>query len=278
MQKFEKDLTYSYPTGVVPMGNDATLDISNPTPTYTPVTRGSALSGIRSRVDITPQSNASLGNVAQLDPIMRQRSVLEGQLETINAQINELINLMNSTQDTKSTQKGIYDDLKAKIERSDRLNNISAFKMSDSQRAIAVQNMRTAWNAYQTASASLITYQSQLDSLIVKRDALVYQLKTLGVPPSRFKGLTSRKDIINKMESRANMGVANKVVEDVATNVTDALQNLPGIGGVVGGGGGGGAMGGGEDQTQGASKSFFDENKIPIFVLGGSLAFLILNK
>jgi len=278
MQKFEKDLTYSYPTGVVPMGNDATLDISNPTPTYTPVTRGSALSGIKNRIGITPQSRASLGNVQQLDPLMQQRSLLEGQLETINAQIDELINLMNSTQDTKSREKAFYDSIKAKIDASDIMSSFDPRKMSDVERNTQSQIMSRAWQSYQNASANLITYQSQLDSLIVKRDALVYQLKTLGVPPSRFKGLTSRKDIINKMESRASMGVANRVVEDVATNVTDALQNLPGIGGMFGGGGGGGAMGGGEDQTQSASKSFFDENKIPIFVLGGSLAFLILNK
>ena len=252
-----------------------TQDFSMPNiPQQSVVVRGSALSNVN-RANLVMDSRPNVGEVATIDPLVRQRSQLEGQLETINAQIDSLINLMNTTINTKSTQKGIYDDLKAKIERSDRLNNISAFKMSDSQRAIAVQNMRTAWNAYQTASASLITYKSQLDDLILKRDNLVNQLKTLGVPPSRFRGLINRKDLASRIQSMEQAGATNPLSK-LKDEVKDAISGIGGFGG--GGFGGGGGADTGEEGTDSANQSFFGKNKLAILAFGGVVGYLLLKR
>jgi hypothetical protein len=72
-----------------------TQDFSMPNiPQQSVVVRGSALSNVN-RANIVMDSRPNVGEVATLDPLIRQRSVLEGQLETINAQIDSLINLIN---------------------------------------------------------------------------------------------------------------------------------------------------------------------------------------
>jgi hypothetical protein len=277
MHKFEKDLMYSYPTGEVPMGNDAMLDKTNPTPTYTPVTRGSALSGIKNRIGITPQSRASLGNVQQLDPLVKRRSELEGQLAMVD---EEMTNLVNEIERQKQHRVDVDNLIKQYVQWiKDYDNKGDLYKVSHPSERKGYERKRDLYVQEFDATTQQINSLTDKynNELIPKRKAIADELASLGVPKSKLGG-RSLRDRLDRMESRGDMSVANKVVEDVATNVTDALQNLPGIGGMFGGGGGGGAMGGGEDQTQGASKSFFDENKIPIFVLGGSLAFLILNK
>jgi hypothetical protein len=250
-----------------------TQDFSMPNiPQQSVVVRGSALSNVN-RANLVMESRPNVGEVATLDPLVRQKSQLEGQLETINAQIDSLINLMNTTINTKSTQKGIYDDLKDKIEKSDSANPVSPFKMTASQRAIAVQNMQTAWNAYQTASASLITYKSQLDDLISKRDNLVNQLKTLGVPPSRFRGLINRKDLASRIQSMEQAGATNPL-----SKLEDEIKNTF-SGGFGGGGfGGGGGADIGEEGTDSANQSFFGKNKMAILALGGVVGYLLLKR
>jgi hypothetical protein len=227
MNKFEKDLTFSYPTGVVPMANATPLE---PTPTYTPVVRGSALANVSRPSASNVVANQNVSPIQQLN----QSDILFSQLKDIDAQIVVL--------NAQFIQADIC------------LKNTS--KINDYYRW---------YNCQQTYNS----VKAQLESLTIQRDNIAQKLYALGRPIPRKPNLN--------IESRNTLGAtATKIAEDVATNVTDALQNVPGIGGMLGGGGGGGAMGGGEDQTQEAPKSFFEENKIPILILGGSLAFLIL--
>lgn len=225
MHKFEKDLTFSYPTGVVPIANASPLvDTSS----LSPGVRGSALSNVS-----RPSASNVVSNVSPTIDLT-QGNILFSQLQGIDAQIVAL--------NTKF------------IEADNCLKTTS--KINDYYH----------WYNCKQAYDSL---KAQLESLSSQRDIIAQKLYTLGRPIPRKPNLN--------IEGRASLGeVASKIAEDVGTNVTDALKDVPGVGGMFGGGGGG-AMGGGDEQTQGeAPKSFFEENKLAIFVLGGSLAFLIL--
>ncbi len=266
MQKFEKDLTFSYPTGVVPMASASPLE---PTPTYTPVVRGSALSNISRPSASNIVSNQNLGATATIS----QASILQNQLDSLDAQISALETQWNDLNNCYVTQKALHDDLKNQLATNDRYNSVNPLKWNSSKRNLVLQQIQDAFNKYQNCFLSISSVKDSLNKLVIQRNSIASQLSSLGVP----RGI---RNIRRPMEvsSRASLGAtATKIAEDVATNVSDKLQDVPGVGGLFGGGGGGGAMGGGEeDQTQEASKSFFEENKIPILILGGSLAFLIL--
>jgi hypothetical protein len=246
----------------VSRGTMTTQDFGMPNiPQQSVVVRGSALSGVN-RSNVASQS--SMGDVAQ---DKAQSSVLLNKIAEIDNQINQLNQLLSDTQNTQVTQKGIYDDLKAKIDASDKANPVSPFKMSVSQRAIAVQNMQRAWNAYQTASASIKTYSDQINGLLAQRKVLENQLIALGKPVPRRPNMV--------IEGRGNATLlenANKI----ADNITDAVSNV--FSGGFGGGGFGG--GGGEDTGNGTDtpQSFFAQNKIAILALGGVVGYLLLKR
>ena len=226
MHKFEKDLTFSYPTGVVPMASASPLI---DTSTLSPVVRGSALSNVS-----RPSASNVVSNVSPTIDLT-QGNILFSQLQSIDAQIVAL--------NTKF------------IEADNCLKTTS--KINDYYH----------WYNCKQAYDSL---KAQLESLSSQRDIIAQKLYALGRPIPRKPNLN--------IEGRGNatlMENVQKIAEDVGTNVTDALKDVPVLGGMFGGGGGG-AMGGGDDQQGEAPKSFFEENKLAIFVLGGSLAFLIL--
>jgi len=265
MQKFEKDLTFSYPTGVVPMANATPLE---PTPTYSPVVRGSSLANVSRPSASNILSNQNLGATASKS----QASILQSQLDGLDAQISALETQWNDLNNCYVTQKALHDDLKNQLATNDRYNSVNPLKWNSSKRNLVLQQIQNAFNSYQNCYLSMQSVKDSLNKLSVQRNAIASQLTSLGVP-------RAIRNIRRPMESRTSASLgefATKIAEDVATNVSDKLQDVPVIGGMFGGGGGGGAMGGGEDQTQEAPKSFFEENKLPILILGGSLAFLIL--
>jgi hypothetical protein len=262
MQKFEKDLSFSYPTGVVPIANASPLvDTSS----LSPVVRGSALANVSRPSASNVVSNQNVGGVASRS----QASILQSQLDGLDAQISALESQWNDLNSCYTTQKALHDDLKLQLSKSDALSNISPFKFSASKRNLVLQQIQDAYNKYQNCYLSMQSVKDSLSKLAIQRNAIASQLTSLGVP-------RGARSIRKPMETRASLGeVASKIAEDVGTNVTDALKDVPGVGGMFGGGGGG-AMGGGDEQLGDAPKSFFEENKLAIFVLGGSLAFLIL--
>jgi len=230
MHKFEKDLTFSYPTGVVPMASaNQLIDTSN----LSPVVRGSVLSNVSRPSASNVVANQNVSPIQQL----KQSDILFAQLQDIDAQIVVL--------NAQFIQADIC------LKNTSKINDYYHW-----------------YNCQQTYNS----VKAQLESLNAQRDIIAQKLYALGRPIPRKPNLN--------IESRDTLGAtATKIAQDVATNVTDALQNVPVIGGMFGGGGGGGAMGGGEDQTtQEAPKTFFEQNKIPIFILGGALVFLILKK
>lgn len=215
------------------------------------------------RANVTSQS--SIGTAQDVS----QSSVILNQIGAIDAQINQFNQLISDTQSTQSTQKGIYDDLKAKIDASDRASNISPFKMTASERAIAVQSMNRAFNAYQSASASLKTYGEQVNGLLAQRKVLEDQLTALGRPIPRRPNLV--------IASRENAGAmlsntANKIAEKVSDSVSNVFSG--GFGGGGFGGGGGADMG----EDTGTAKSFFGQNKMAILALSGVVGYLLLKR
>jgi hypothetical protein len=247
----------------VSRGTMTTQDFGMPNiPQPSVVVRGSALSNVN-RSNVASQS--SMGDVAQ---DKAKSSVIMDKIGAIDAQINQLNQLLSDTQNTQVTQKGIYDDLKAKIDASDRASNLDPRKMSASQRAFAVQNMQTAWNSYQTASASIKTYSTQINGLLEQRKVLENQLIALGKPVPRRPNM-----VIQGRENVTLLENANKI----ADTITDAVNNVfsGGFGGGGFGGGGGADTGdNGTDTTQ----SFFGQNKIAILALGGVVGYLLLKR
>jgi len=232
-------------------------------PQQSVVVRGSTLSGSNiNRGNVTSQS--SMGDVAQ---DKAKSSVILDKIGAIDAQINQLNQLLSDTQNTQVTQKGIYDELKVKIEESDKANPISPFKMTASQRAIAVQNMKTAWNSYQTASASIKTYSEQINGLLEKRKVLENQLIALGKPVPRRPNM-----VIEGRGTATLLDNANKI----ADNITDAIKNT--FSGGFGGGGFGGGGGTDTGEDSGASQSFFAKNKLAILALGGIVGYLLIKR
>lgn len=243
-------------------GTMTTQDFSMPNiPQQSVVVRGSALSNVN-RSNIASQS--SMGEVAQ---DVAQSSVILDKIGGIDAQINQLNQLISDTQNTQSTQKGIYDDLKAKIEASDRASSLDPRKMTASQRSIAVQNMGMAWNAYQTASASIKTYGDQVNGLLAQRKVLEDQLIALGRPVPRRP-----KAVIEGRSSATLLDTANKI----ADNINDAIKNT--FSGGFGGGGFGGGGGADTGDGTGANQSFFGQNKLAILALGGVVGYLLLKR
>jgi hypothetical protein len=241
-----------------------TQDFSMPNiPQQSVVVRGSALAGSNiNRRNIASQS--SFGEVAQ---DKSQSSVILNKIAQIDNQINQLNQLLSDTQNTQVTQKGIYDDLKAKIEESDRANPVSPFKMTASQRAIAVQNMQTAFNAYQTASASIKTYSDQINALLAERKVYENQLVALGRPIPRRPNMVIQ-------------GRENATLAETATKIADEIKNTfsGGFGGGFGGGGFGVGTDMGEEGTDSANQSFFGKNKLAILALGGVVGYLLLKR
>jgi hypothetical protein len=174
---------------------------------------------------------------------------------------------LSDTQNTQVTQKGIYDELKDKIEKSDRANPVSPFKMTASQRAIAVQNMGRAWSSYQTASASIKTYSDQINGLLAQRKVLEDQLVALGRPVPRRP-----KAVIEGRGTATLLDTANKI----ADNVNDAIKNT--FSGGFGGGGFGGGGGTDTGEDSGASQTFFQKNKLAILALGGVVGYLLIKR
>jgi hypothetical protein len=245
-------------------GAMTTQDFSMPNiPQQSVVVRGSALAGSNiNRSNIASQS--SFGEVAQ---DKAQSSVILNKIAQIDSQINQLNQLLSDTQNTQVTQKGIYDELKDKIEKSDRANPVSPFKMSASQRAIAVQNMQTAFNSYQTASASIKTYSDQINALLAERKVYENQLVALGRPIPRRPNM-----VIQGRENATLAGTANKIADEIKNTFSG------GFGGGFGGGGFGGGADMGEEGTDSANQSFFGKNKLAILALGGVVGYLLLKR
>lgn len=242
--------------------NMTTQDFSMPNiPQQSVVVRGSALSNVN-RSNIASQSS-----MIEVPQDISQSSVILDKIGAIDAQINQLNQLISDTQNTQSTQKGIYDDLKAKIEASDRANSVSPFKMTASERAVAVQNMGRAWNAYQTASSSIKTYGDQVNGLLLQRKVLEDQLTALGRPVPRRP-----RAVIEGRGTATLLDTANKIAENVSDSVSNVFRG--GFGG--GGFGGGGSADMGEDT--GTAQSFFGKNKLAILALGGVVGYLLLKR
>jgi hypothetical protein len=244
-------------------GTMTTQDFSMPNiPQQSVVVRGSTLAGSNiNRGNVTSQS--SIGQVADIS----QSSVILNQIGAIDAQINQINQLITDTQNTQVTQKGIYDDLKAQIEASDRASSLDPRKMNASQRAIAVQNMGRAWSSYQTASASIKTYSDQINGLLAQRKVLEDQLVALGRPVPRRP-----KAVIEGRGTATLLDTANKI----ADNVNDAIKNT--FSGGFGGGGFGGGGGTDTGEDSGASQSFFQKNKLAILALGGVVGYLLIKR
>ena len=243
-------------------GTMTTQDFSMPNiPQQSVVVRGSALSNVN-RSNVTSQS--SMGEAPQ---DISQSSVILNQIGAIDAQINQINQLITDTQNTQVTQKGIYDDLKAQIEASDRASSLDPRKMNASQRAIAVQNMGRAWSSYQTASASIKTYSDQINGLLAQRKVLEDQLVALGRPVPRRP-----KAVIEGRGTATLLDTANKI----ADNVNDAIKNT--FSGGFGGGGFGGGGGTDTGEDSGASQSFFQKNKLAILALGGVVGYLLIKR
>jgi len=243
-------------------GTMTTQDFSMPNiPQQSVVVRGSALSNVN-RSNVTSQS--SMGEAPQ---DISQSSVILNQIGAIDAQINQINQLITDTQNTQVTQKGIYDDLKAQIEASDRASSLDPRKMNASQRAIAVQNMGRAWSSYQTASASIRTYSEQINGLLSQRKVLEDQLVALGRPVPRRP-----KAVIEGRGTATLLDTANKI----ADNVNDAIKNT--FSGGFGGGGFGGGGGTDTGEDSGASQSFFQKNKLAILALGGVVGYLLIKR
>lgn len=244
-------------------GTMTTQDFSMPNiPQQSVVVRGSTLAGSNiNRSNVTSQSN--LGTTQDKD----RSSVILNDISAIDAQINQINQLITDTQNTQVTQKGIYDDLKAQIEASDRASSLDPRKMKDSQRAIAVQNMGVAWNSYQTASASIKTYGDQVNGLLAQRKVLEDQLVALGRPVPRRP-----KAVIEGRGTATLLDTANKIADDV----TNAVKNT--FSGGFGGGGFGGGGGADTGDGTGANQSFFGQNKLAILALGGVVGYLLIKR
>jgi hypothetical protein len=250
-----------------------TQDFSMPNiPQQSVVVRGSALSNVN-RANLVMDSRPNVGNVATLDPLMRQRSVLEGQLAMVDA---EMASLVNEIERQKQHRVDLDNLIKQYVKWiADYDNKGDLYKISHPSERKGYERKRDLYLQEFDATTQQINSLTDKynNELIPKRKAIADELASLGVPKSKLGGRSFR-DRLDRMESREASGatiVANKIVDEV--------KNTFSGGGGFGGGGGGFGGGSGDEMEDGATnQSFFGQNKMAILALGGVVGYLLLKR
>ena len=250
-----------------------TQDFSMPNiPQQSVVVRGSALSNVN-RSNIVMDSRSSLGDVAQLDPLIKRRTELEGQLSMIDLEID---NLLKEIEKQKQHRVDLDNLIKQYVQFiSDYDNKGDLYKISHPSERKGYERKRDLYlQEFDLATQQINSLTDKFNNdLVPKRKAIADELANLGVPRSRLGGRVGLRDRLDKMESRESSGAViavNKIIDENK----DTINKGGGFGGGGFGGGGGADMG----EDTGNAKSFFRQNKMAILALGGVVGYLLLKR
>lgn len=254
-------------------GAMTTQDFSMPNiPQQSVVVRGSALSNVN-RSNVVMDSRSSLGDVAQLDPLIKKRTELEGQLSMIDLEID---NLLKEIEKQKQHRVDLDNLIKQYVQWiADYDNKGDLYKISHPSERKGYERKRDLY--LQEFDSTTKQINSLIDKfnndLVPKRKAIADELANLGVPRSRLGGRVGLRDRLDKMESRESSGAViavNKIIDEIK----DTFNKGGGFGGGGFGGGGGADMG----EDTGTAQSFFGQNKMAILALGGVVGYLLLKR
>ena len=252
-----------------------TQDFSMPNiPQPSVVTRGAGLSNVN-RANIVMDSRPNVGEVVTLDPLIKRRTELEGQLAMVDAEIESLV---NEIEKEKQHRVDVDKLIKQYVQWiADYDNKGDLYKIAHPSERKGYERKRDLYIQEFDATTRQINDLTDKynNELIPKRKAIADELASLGVPKSKLGGRVSLRDRLNKMESREASGATN-VVDKIVDEVKNTISG--GGGGGFGGGSGFGGGGGADTGDSATAQSFFGQNKMAILALGGVVGYLLLKR